>query len=211
VLELSNHDVMRAATRWHPSGAAAGHDPDFVRLLMSLLLSLRGSALVYQGEELGLPEAELAEHELRDPFGIAHWPEFRGRDGSRTPLPWSAALPHAGFTTGTPWLPVPAAHHALAAEGSALAEDWRQMIALRRASPALRLGSLAPLDLPTPLAGFVREWRDERVLCVFNLDEAPAALPRNLPAEARWIGGLPDALPRFGTLLAGYAAARQAA
>src|SRR4051794_24361211 len=92
---------------------AASHPPDpaFARLLMALLLSLRGSVCLYQGEELGLTEADLREADLRDPFGIAYWPEFRGRDGSRTPMPWCAEAPHAGFTTGDrPWLPVPPAH-----------------------------------------------------------------------------------------------------
>ncbi len=93
-------------------------DPAFARLLMALLLSLRGSVCLYQGEELGLTEAELTLDQLRDPFGIAYWPEFRGRDGSRTPIPWRAGVPHAGFTAGgdAPWLPMPAAHHALAVD-----------------------------------------------------------------------------------------------
>ena len=81
---FSNHDVVRAVTRWAPDGRP---DPAFSRLLVAFLLSLRGSVSLYQGEELGLPEAYLTEGDLRDPFGIAFWPEFRGRDGSRTPMP----------------------------------------------------------------------------------------------------------------------------
>ena len=171
---LSNHDVERAASRWHPRGRAAGHDPAFARLLMAFLLSLRGSISVYQGEELGLTEAELALADLRDPFGLAYYPEFRGRDGSRTPMPWTVAAPHAGFTTGTPWLPVPPAHRALAADRSALLGAWRRFLRFRAASPALRLGRLIPLDLPAPLVGFVRQHGAERVLAVFNLAEHPA-------------------------------------
>ena len=83
-----------ATMMWNAPSAAGipwlGTEPDpaFARLLMALLLSLRGSICLYQGEELGLTEAELAESDLHDPFGIAYWPEFRGRDGSRTPMPW---------------------------------------------------------------------------------------------------------------------------
>src|SRR6185312_12903681 len=95
---FSNHDVERATSRWHPRRHEAGPDPAFARLLMALLLSLRGSVSIYQGEELGLPEAELAAEHLKDPFGIAYWPEFRGRDGSRTPMPWRNGAPHGGFT-----------------------------------------------------------------------------------------------------------------
>jgi len=183
---FSNHDVERAASRWHPRGRAAGHDPAFARLLMAVLLSLRGSVSVYQGEELGLTEAELAFADLRDPFGIAFYPEFRGRDGSRTPMPWEGAAPHAGFSAGTPWLPVPPAHRALAADRSALRGDWGRFLAWRRGSAAMRRGRLIPLDLPAPLIGFVREWQGERVLALFNLAEAET------PAD---LGAFPDLRP----------------
>ena len=84
---FSNHDVERAISRWNPRRGEAHPDPAFSRLLMALLLSLRGSVSLYQGEELGLTDAELEEHQLQDPFGIAYWPEFRGRDGSRCRTP----------------------------------------------------------------------------------------------------------------------------
>ncbi len=142
---FSNHDVERAVSRWNPRRGAAPPDPAFARLLMALLLSLRGSVCLYQGEELGLPEADLAEADLRDPFGIAYWPEFRGRDGSRTPMPWVAAERHGGFTTAaTPWLPMPPAHRVLAADAQEADPDF----AAARLSPlpalAARRAGLAP-------------------------------------------------------------------
>ena len=208
---FSNHDVERAASRWHPRGRAAGHDPDFARLLMALLLSLRGSVSVYQGEELGLTEAELTFADLRDPFGIAYFPEFRGRDGSRTPLPWAGDAPQAGFTAGTPWLPVPAAHLPLAADRSQLCHDWQRFLRFRRGCKALRRGRLLPLDLPAPLLGFVRECGGERVLALFNLAETPTAADlgaftglRALPETgfAPPIDGETAMLARFGALFA---------
>ena len=182
-----------------------------------MLLSLRGSVSLYQGEELGLPEAELAPEDLRDPFGIAYWPEFRGRDGSRTPMPWSAWRPHAGFTAGgAPWLPVPPAHQALAvsaqeADPDSLLHTFRRFLAWRRSVPALVDGSLRPLALPEPLVGFVRESSDCQVLAVFNLSAAPTVVDlagfavTQFCAESGFapeIIGQTAILPEYGVLFA---------
>ncbi len=179
---FSNHDVERAVSRWNPRRGEAEPDPAFARLLMALLFSLRGSVTLYQGEELGLPEAKLEPDQLRDPFGIAYWPEFCGRDGSRTPIPWHAGAPHGGFTTADmPWLPVPDCHHAFAVDqheedGQALLHAVRRFLAWRRIHPALVRGSLRPLDCPEPIVGFTREAEGERILAVFNLADSPASL-----------------------------------
>jgi alpha-glucosidase len=179
---FSNHDVERAISRWNPRRGEAPPDQRFARLLMSLLLSLRGSVCMYQGEELGLTESELALADMKDPFGIAYWPEFRGRDGSRTPMPWNHDRPHGGFTAGAaPWLPVPADHHPLAdsaqeQDRSALLHAWRDFLRFRRAHPALARGTLHPLDLPEPCIGFIREDEEERILCVFNLSDQTVRL-----------------------------------
>jgi alpha-glucosidase len=172
---FSNHDVVRAATRWAPGGVA---DPRLTRLLLTLLLTLRGSACLYQGEELGLPEAELPFEALRDPFGLAYWPDFRGRDGSRTPFPWREDTPHAGFGKAEPWLPVPEAHRPLALSAQerdpgSILHHARALLALRQAHPALRTGRLERLDLPAPLIGFDRVLDGQRVRVVLNLSAGP--------------------------------------
>ncbi|MGE0224197.1 MAG: alpha-glucosidase family protein [Acetobacteraceae bacterium] len=174
---FSNHDVERAVSRWNPRRGEAAPDPAFARQLMALLLTLRGSVCLYQGEELGLTEADLAEHQLRDPFGIAYWPEFRGRDGSRTPMPWQAGVPHGGFTAAeAAWLPLPDTHHAHAvdaheADPDALLHSFRRFLAWRHRQPALVTGSLTPVLLPAPLVGFVREVEGQRLIAVFNLSD----------------------------------------
>jgi alpha-glucosidase len=173
-LSFSNHDTERAISRWNPGHGAAPPDPRFARLLLSLLLSMRGSVCIYQGEELGLTEAELEYEQLRDPFGIAYWPEFRGRDGSRTPMPWHQDRPNAGFSTAEPWLPIPQEHLSLAvdaqeADASSLLHVWRDMLRFRRAHSSLVTGTLTPLATQEPCVGFVRENADERMLCLFNL------------------------------------------
>jgi alpha-glucosidase len=175
---FSNHDVERAVSRWNHGVA----EDDFGRLLMALLLSLRGSVCVYQGEELGLPEAEIAQADLQDPYGITFYPEFKGRDGCRTPMPWSAEAPLAGFSTAErSWLPVPEAHRLRAADlqqgvpGSLLGA-WQQFLAWRKAQPALRLGELKLLEIPGPVVAFERVHAGERMLAVFNLSAAPIEL-----------------------------------
>jgi alpha-glucosidase len=173
---FSNHDVARVATRW------AKDRPALVPLLLALLFTLRGSVTLYQGEELGLPEADVPREALRDPFGIAFYPEFKGRDGARTPMPWAAAPPGAGFTTGTPWLPIPPEHRALAADrqeadpASTLAFT-RRFLAWRRSHPALVKGSIRLVDGPPDTIAFERAHGEERILCVFNA----------AAGEVRWV------------------------
>ncbi|MFC3127549.1 alpha-amylase family glycosyl hydrolase [Pseudoroseomonas globiformis] len=203
---FSNHDVERAASRWKPPGSDIA-DPRFTRLLALLLLSLRGSVCLYQGEELGLEQAELALEDIRDPFGLTYWPEFRGRDGSRTPMPWEAQRPAAGFSTGKPWLPLPASHHALAVdrqEGDpgSLLQVWRRALGLRRACPALIHGSQEALELPTPLVGLVRRAEGQRILAVFNISEEPVifdALDLGRAALLPDVTGAAPMLQRDGT------------
>ena len=177
---ISNHDVARVVTRWGGSGAA----PPLSTLLSAMVCSLRGSACVYQGEELGLPEAGLPFEALRDPYGIAFWPSFKGRDGCRTPMPWSDR-PDAGFSGGVPWLPVPPEHLALAVsrqerDPASPLNGFRRFLRWRRGQPALRLGAIRFIELPEPLLAFARTLGPERILALFNLSDRPqqARLPQ---------------------------------
>jgi alpha-glucosidase len=166
---LSNHDVPRLATRW--GGDAP--DPRLLRQAFLLQMTLLGTPCVYQGDELGLEEAELAEAELRDPYGIAMWPIFKGRDGCRTPMPWDAGQPCAGFTEATPWLPLEPRHdaHAVAQQGAGgLLHFYRDVLAWRRRQPALLAGTMQLLPPHDQLLAYTRESSDpaQRMLCVFN-------------------------------------------
>ncbi|CBV43561.1 alpha-glucosidase family protein [Halomonas elongata] len=166
---LSNHDVVRSASRWGGS-----EDPDaYPRVALALLFALRGSVCLYQGEELGLPEADVPFERIQDPYGKVLWPEFKGRDGARTPMPWRSAE-FGGFSTTEPWLPLDRRHLPLAVEeqerdpGSTL-NAVRRLLSFRRRHPALRDGDLELIDVGETLLGFIRQHRDERLLCVFNL------------------------------------------
>jgi alpha-glucosidase len=175
---FENHDVPRSLTRW------LGKRPpeSFARTLIALLTTLRGTAFLYQGQELGLPQAELPFEALRDPEGIAFWPAHKGRDGSRTPIPWTSAPPHAGFSTASPWLPVPEAHLPLSAAAQeqdphSLLHFVRHFLAWRRWHPALRGGEIRFLPLLAPLLAFTRGEAEAGFTLVFNLGEATAELP----------------------------------
>ena len=165
---ISNHDVMRAVSRW---GGAS--DDAFAAQLVALVCSLRGSVCLYQGEELGLSEAEVPFEALQDPYGKTFWPNFKGRDGCRTPLPWNDAA-DAGFSSGTPWLPVPAEHRVRSvavqeADPDSVLNHVRRFLAWRRSQSALQHGAIRFLDTPEPVLAFVREAQGETLLAVFNL------------------------------------------
>jgi alpha-glucosidase len=169
-IAFCNHDVVRTVSRFGGPGAP----PELARLLFALLISLRGTVLLYQGEELGLPEAELRRDHLKDPIGDLYYPFNRGRDGCRTPMPWDSNAPSFGFTTGTPWLPLSPDHRALAVsiqehdDHSTLAYA-RKLVAFRRGSPALREGNIQFLDADPPILAFVRSHGSDRVICIFNM------------------------------------------
>ncbi|MGH0331056.1 alpha-glucosidase family protein [Sinorhizobium meliloti] len=196
---FSNHDVMRHVSRF----ALREADRERVaKLAISLLASLRGTICLYQGEELGLPEAELAFEELRDPYGIRFWPAFAGRDGCRTPMVWERELSNAGFSAGTPWLPVRDGHRMLAVDAQegvegAVLEHYRQTLGFRRAQSALVDGDMVFLGTNQDLLVFTREKDDERLLFVFNLTQEPQTfhLPTTLVAE-------PHPMPGFAPVFA---------
>lgn len=171
---FSNHDAPRVASRWQSAGGQA-LSPG---VSLALLLALRGNAFLYQGEELGLPQADIPFHQLRDPEAIANWPLTLGRDGARTPMPWSATELNAGFSTGEPWLPIVTANAALAVDAQETSPEstlnlTRRLMAIRRAHPALRHGTLAMLDSAQSLLAFDRSAGADRVRCLFNLGDTP--------------------------------------
>lgn len=186
---LSNHDVTRLATRWGGATPPAG----LLRLAAALQMTLRGSPCVYQGDELGLPEAEIAFEDLQDPYGITMWPEYAGRDGCRTPMPWQADAPDLGFGSGTarPWLPVCAAHRPLAVDrqqddAASLLAFYRHLLHWRRGQPALLTGTQTLLPADAQVFAFVREAGGQRLLCAFNVGATAAtlALPDGLRVAA---------------------------
>lgn len=162
VWSFSNHDIERPVTRW-------GDDsPDSARMMLALLLSLDGAICLYQGEELGLPEADIPFDRLRDPYGIAFWPDYKGRDGCRTPMPWESRLPAI-----EPWLPVPDSHRARAVavqegDGASVLNTVRRLLRWRNRHPALLAGRTVMVEMGEDVLAFERVAPGERMLCLFN-------------------------------------------
>ena len=211
-LAFSNHDVVRHVSRW----AAHADKEAFARLTATMLLTMRGSVCLYQGEELGLTEAELSYEDLVDPYGIEFWPEFKGRDGCRTPMVWQANAPMGGFTTAArAWLPVPSDHLLKAPDvqeqqNDSLLHHYRATLSFRKQHPALVKGTIATLDAPHGVLMFSRELAGEKLLCAYNMTENPVSVPlpggfvvRGLDAPGS-VGGPIDSsldLPAFGSFI----------
>jgi alpha-glucosidase len=173
---FENHDAPRAVSRW----SASGHERAFAAIKMLLLVSLRGNIFLYQGEELGLPQVEVAFADLQDPEAIANWPMTLSRDGARTPMPWRADAPALGFSAGKPWLPVGPDHAALAidrqeADPASPLGLTRRLLALRNDQDVLRLGDLSVLHADDRVLAFERCHEGRTLLCCFNLSPEPAS------------------------------------
>lgn len=169
---ISNHDVRRVASRWAPDS-----DSDQKSKLFSFLLCcLRGSVCSYQGEELGLAEAEIEFEQLQDPYGITFWPNFKGRDGCRTPMPWNSDCKAAGFSGGIPWLPVPEEHKSRSVEiqdkdAQSVLNSFRRFIQWRKKQPVLIDGDIEFFDSPEPVLSFYRKNQDTTLALYFNLSD----------------------------------------
>lgn len=178
---FSNHDVVRAASRWHADGDGFTQDPKLSKMLIALLGCLYGTIFLYQGEELGLNEAKLEFEDLQDPWGKHLWPQWQGRDGCRTPIPWTDQAPKQS------WLPIPTEHLALNAEtqhkdAKSTLSFTREFLQWRNKQNALKFGSIHFHETSSDtLLIFERRSEDQNFLCAFNLDNSECTLPPMLP------------------------------
>lgn len=220
---VGNHDFGRLRSQWCAEREA--YSLDFYRMMATLLLVLPGAFCLWQGDELGLEEARIPEDippdKLKDPFGRTMYPTLKGRDGSRTPMPWSDDQPHAGFTRGEPWLPVPEHHRrqSVAVQQSdpdSMLNHWRCLLRWRTVQPALQAGRTTVLEFDEPLFGLLREENEQRLLCLFNVSDHPASVDLTPFGDLRPVEGLshqtgldtPYQLGPWGVLLADLAVDR---
>jgi alpha-glucosidase len=147
---FDNHDNPRS---WNRYGDGK-HNLDIARVIATLLLGTRSTAMMYYGEELGMTTTTPTRVEdVKDPIGKIGWPKEKGRDGERTPMQWDGS-PNAGFTTAaaTPWLPVPPSYKTVnvaleSREDDSLLAWYQRLIQLRRENPAMRDGTLTMLNV----------------------------------------------------------------
>lgn len=200
---FENHDAPRAVSRWCDE-----KDRDrFAKVKMALLIALRGTIIIYQGEELGLEQDDIPFALLKDPEAIANWPRTLSRDGARTPFPWDESE-HGGFSDEAPWLPLFPANRARAAslqesDPESTLNISRTLIGLRNRFRALRLGSVENCQVENHLLVFDRVIEDERLRCLFNLGagEVPFSDTSQDTELVATVGGASrDRLPGYSAL-----------
>jgi alpha-glucosidase len=165
---LGSHDNMRVA----------GHlGEQRARVAAMLQLTLRGTPIMYYGEELGMHNVDIPPERERDQLAIRLPGQGYGRDVQRTPMQWSAA-PQAGFTTGEPWLPLADDFQRInvetqRADASSMLNLYQRLLARRAASKALRFGHYTPDFADKHVLSYVRETKDERLLIALNFTAEP--------------------------------------
>ncbi len=178
---ITNHDITRSYTRY----ADGAHNDDIAKLMATLYLTLRGTAILYYGEEIGMQNNDpKSKEEVQDPVGKLGWPMEKGRDGERTPMQWTAG-PNAGFSSTKPWLPVPesASTHNVEVEerdpNSVLAV-YKELLRLRHTDAALLEGKYMALnEQDKNVYSFMRMNKGEAILVVLNMSgEAHSFVPQ---------------------------------
>jgi alpha-glucosidase len=191
VFVLSNHDIVRSYVRYGDKQ----HDQAIAKLMASLYLTLRGTPIMYYGEEIGMENNDPTRKEdVKDPIGRVGWPQEKGRDGERTPMQWDDS-PNAGFTRGVPWLPVPPSYKSVnvAAELKdpySILNTYKSLLALRHQNRALLDGDYVALnENDANVLSYLRRYKNEAVLVVLNMSAQPQDVsfdlsPQGFPAKS---------------------------
>jgi len=173
---LDNHDFTRAVSR-----LGLQEKPEATTVILTALSSMRGASCLYMGSELGLPQADIPQDRIIDPYGREFWPAYKGRDGSRTPMPWASDEANAGFSREEPWLPVVPSHVERAVDvqdalpGSVL-NAVRGFLTWRRGNDVLRRGGMDFIETADNLLAFRRTLDGEAVTCVFNFSDSEESI-----------------------------------
>ncbi len=165
---LNNHDNPRSATRLR-----AGRSDEKLKVAAAMLLTLRGTPFLYQGEEIGMRDIRVKRSEIQDPLGKRYWPVPVGRDSCRSPMQWSADE-NAGFTRGKPWLKLHPGYTernvaAQVADPDSLLNFYKTLLHLRRTYPALQHGMFIPLHHnPQRVLAYLRQDSAQTILVALN-------------------------------------------
>jgi alpha-glucosidase len=171
---ISNHDIVRSYDRY----GDGKHNDQIAKLMAALYLTLRGTPIIYYGEEIGMKTTPPARKEdVKDPIGRTGWPKEKGRDGERTPMQWNDSE-NAGFTTGIPWLPVPSTYktHNVAEESkdpNSILEFYKQVLKLRHTNSALLKGNYTPINKENQnVLSYLRLYSNQGVVVALNMSAA---------------------------------------
>jgi alpha-glucosidase len=184
---LGNHDIVRSYDRY----GDGVHNDAIAKLMAVFYLTLRGTPILYYGEEIGMRNnGPKCREDVKDPIGIRGWPAEKGRDGERTPMQWSRAA-NAGFTSGAPWLPIPSdfSDHNVESESrdpESILNVYRKVLRLRHEDPALRDGSYQAINPNDEhVLAYLRTHEDETVVVALNMSATPQRAKLDLAARAR--------------------------
>jgi alpha-glucosidase len=168
---ISNHDIARSYDRY----GDGEHNDQIAKLMAALYLTLRGTPIMYYGEEIGMKTTPPTRREdVKDPIGRTGWPEEKGRDGERTPMQWDGSE-NAGFSKGIPWLPVPSTYktHNVADESkdlNSVLEFYKKVLKLRRTNRALLDGNYTALnESDANVLCYLRSYKDQGVVVALNM------------------------------------------
>jgi alpha-glucosidase len=182
---ISNHDIERSYDRY----GDGKHNDEIAKLMAALYLTLRGTPIMYYGEEIGMKTTPPTRKEdVKDPIGQKGWPEEKGRDGERTPMQWNTGE-NAGFSKGTPWLPVPPTYetHNVAVESKnpdSVLEFYKQVLKLRHTNSALLNGSYKAInENDANVLSYLRTYKDESVVVVLNMSGTPQKINLDLKSN----------------------------
>jgi alpha-glucosidase len=203
---IGNHDMERSYVRY----GDGKHNDEIAKLMAALYLTLRGTPIMYYGEELGMTNNNPTRKEdVKDPMGITGWPGYKGRDGERTPMQWNDG-PNAGFTRGTPWLPIPATYkkynvQSESRDPESILEFYRHLLALRHQDRALLEGDYLPLNEDNAnVLSYLRRYQNEAVLVALNMSASIQVVNFDLTqqgfsqARVKVLLTTPNSLPKAG-------------
>ncbi|MGA7294136.1 MAG: alpha-glucosidase [Terriglobales bacterium] len=185
VFVISNHDIVRSYNRY----GDGRHNDEIAKLMGAFYLTLRGTPIMYYGEEIGMANNDPKRREdVKDPMGRIGWPKDKGRDGERTPMQWNTSE-NAGFSKATPWLPVPPSYktHNVATESkdpNSILNLYKKVLALRHTNEALLDGSYTALNQDDPnVMSYLRSYKGKAVLVALNMSDAPRKATFDLAPE----------------------------
>jgi len=185
VFVISNHDRVRSYNRY----GDGKNDDAIAKLMGAFYLTLRGTPIMYYGEEIGMENNDpIRKEDVKDPIGRTGWPKEKGRDGERTPMQWNTS-PNAGFSKKLPWLPVPASYktHNVASESkdpNSILNLYKQVLALRHTNEALLEGNYVALNEDDPnVMSYLRTYKGTGVLVVLNMSDASRKTTFNLSKQ----------------------------